>query len=200
MKIKYEIQTIKNSQGTGEERRFARIYEHEPITADQLEEDIQTACSLTKADVEAALLALSGKMISELSQGNRFHLPGVGYFSLGVDLDIPEGQSAEKARANHISVRNIRFRPEASMLQEVKTNVHFERAKFSTQSRVHAESEMAEQIKNYLAENVYLNRGRMESLFHLRRVTALKWLKHFTETGLLKKEGTRNSPIYFLND
>ena len=27
---------------------------------------------------------------------------------------------------------------------------------------------------------------------------ALKWLKHFTEKGLLVKEGAINAPIYFL--
>ena len=32
----------------------------------------------------------------------------------------------------------------------------------------------------------------------LRQQTALKWLKHFTEKGLLVKEGARNAHIYFL--
>lgn len=34
--------------------------------------------------------------------------------------------------------------------------------------------------------------------FSLRQQTALKWLKHFTEKGLLVKEGAINAPIYFL--
>lgn len=35
--------------------------------------------------------------------------------------------------------------------------------------------------------------------FGLRQSAALKCLKHFTEIGILKKEGARNSPVYFLN-
>ena len=38
----------------------------------------------------------------------------------------------------------------------------------------------------------------MEYHFSLRQQTALKWLKHFTEKGLLVKEGAINAPIYFL--
>lgn len=36
MSIKYEILSIKNSQGTSEERNFARIFEYEPMVAKQL--------------------------------------------------------------------------------------------------------------------------------------------------------------------
>ena len=32
MVIKYEIQKLKNAQGKGDERRFVRIYEQEPMT------------------------------------------------------------------------------------------------------------------------------------------------------------------------
>ncbi len=199
MNIKYEIQSIKNVQGTGEERRYARIYPHEPITAEQLGERIQTSSSLTKGDVEATLSALSCQLVQELSQGNRFHLPGIGYFSLSVALNATEEQPTEKVRGNQISVRNIKFLPEADVLQEVSANVHFERAKFSTQSKEHSEEEIIRKIKNYLSTHSYLNRSKMESLFGLRRAIAQKWLKHFTETGLLRKEGANNSPVYFLN-
>lgn len=199
MSIKYEIQSITNSQGTGEERHFARIFEGVPMSARQLEAQIQTSCSLTKGDVEATLSALRESMIRELSHGNRFYIPSIGYFSLSVDLDMPEGKQIDKARADYISVRNIKFRPDASMLQEVKTNVRFERAAFSTKSRTFTEETLWEKIKEYLSTNSCINRRTMENLFGLRRNAALKWLKHFTESGMLRKEGSANSPVYFLN-
>lgn len=102
-------------------------------------------------------------------------------------MDLPEGKSADKVRADHISVRNIKFRPDASMLQEVKMNTRFERAKFSTKSKEHTEEMMLENIKAYLATNTCINRRAMEIHFGLRQNTALKWLKHFTEIGVLKK-------------
>lgn len=113
---------------------------------------------------------------------------------------MPDGKSVDKARGDYISVRNIKFRPDSSLLQEVKTKAHFERAQFSTKSKVFTEDEMLEKIKEYLSTNSYINRRVMETQFGLRQNIALKWLKHFTEIGVLRKEGERNSPIYFLNN
>ena len=132
MSIKYEIHSIKNSQGTGEERNFARIFEHGPLTAKQLKSRIHASCSLTEGDVEATLSALRGHMMHELSHGNRFYIPSIGYFSLSVDLDMPEDKPIDKVCGDYISVHNIKFRPDAVMLQEVKSNVNFERATFSS--------------------------------------------------------------------
>ncbi len=200
MSIKYEIQSIKNSQGRGKELYFARIFDGAPMTARQLKESIQSSCSLTKGDVEAALSALREYMVRELSQGNRFYIPSIGYFSLSVDLDLPEGLPVAKARANHIGVRNIKFRPDASLLKEVKAGVGFERANFSTVSKKYTEEKVLEKIREYLSTNGYINRRAMESLLGLRQNAALKWLRHFTETGVLKKGGASNSPVYSLNE
>ena len=90
MSIKYEIQSIKNSKGTGKEQEFVRIFENPPQTDRQLESHIQDNCSLTKGDVQATLMTLRDSMINELSHGNRFHIPEIGYFSLAVNLDMPE--------------------------------------------------------------------------------------------------------------
>lgn len=58
---------------------------------------------------------------------------------------------------------------------------------------------MLEKIKEYLSTNICINRRAMEIHFGLRQNSALKWLKHFTEIGVLRKEGARNSPVYFMN-
>lgn len=82
----------------------------------------------------------------------------------------------------------------------MKTKARFERAQFSTKSKEFTEEEMLEKIKEYLSANSYINRRAMEMLFNLRQSTALKWLRHFTEIGVLRKEGERNYPVYFLNN
>ena len=199
MSIKYEIHSIKNSKGTGEEQEFVRIFENPSQTDLQLENHIQDNCSLTKGDVRATLIALRDSMIHELSHGNRFHIPEIGYFSLAVDLDMPDDKHMEKVRGDYISVRNIKFRPEAELLNEVKSNARFERAKFSSKSRQYTEEELLSRIREYLAANNCITRRDLELNFGLRQSAALKCLKHFTEIGILKKEGARNSPVYFLN-
>lgn len=199
MSIKYEIHSIKNSKGTGEEQEFVRIFENPSQTDQQLENHIQDNCSLTKGDVRATLIALRDSMIHELSHGNRFHIPEIGYFSLAVDLDMPDDKPMDNVRGDYISVRNIKFRPDAELLSEVKGNARFERAKFSSKSRQYTEEELLARIKEYLAANNCITRRDLELNFGLRQSAALKCLKHFTEIGILKKEGARNSPVYFLN-
>ena len=199
MSIKYEIQSIKNSQGTGEERHFARIFEQSPMSAQQLESHIEASCSLTKGDIEATLSALRETMVRELSQGNRFYIPSIGYFSLSVETDMPEGRPIDKVRGDRIGVRNIKFRPDAAMLQEIKGNVSFERATFTTKSANLTEESLLAKLKEFLTANNCITRRDMEREFGLRQSVALKWLKHFTETGVLIKGGAKNSPVYFWN-
>lgn len=199
MSIKYEIQSIKNSQGDGKDRLYARIYESEARTKRQLEDHIQATCGLPRGTVEAVLSALSEHMTHDLSCGRRFYLPNIGYFSLSANLDIPEGKTADKVRADYISVRNIKFRPEMSLLRNVKDKVTFERADFTTKSQEITEEEITAGLKEYLSVNRTITRRSMEQLFKLRRSTALKWLKLLTEKGVLRKEGVVNSPVYFLN-
>lgn len=200
MSIKYEIQSIKNAQGKGEEHRFARIFEHEPMTPDELEAHIQANCSLTKGDIAAALKALSDCMRHELSTGRRFHMPDIGYFSLSVDLDMSVDTPTDKARADYISVRNINFRPDTSLLADVRRTASFERAKFSTKSRQYTEEELVARLRDYFATNNCLTRRDLEREFGLRQSTALLWLRRLTERGVLKKDGVRTAPVYFMND
>lgn len=113
---------------------------------------------------------------------------------------MPEDKPIDKVRADYISVRGIRFRPDASVLREVRSGASFERATFTSRSRQYTEEEIWAKIKDYIAANDYITRRDMELLFGLRQYMALKWLKHFTETGRLRKRGARNSPVYFVGE
>lgn len=199
MAIKYEIHSIKNSQGTGEEREFVHIFEHAPHSDRQLESQIQDNCSLTKGDVQATLMSLRDSMVEALSQGRRFHIPEIGYFSLSVDLTLPDGKTVDKVRGDYIRVRGIRFRPDASLLNEVKGNARFERAKFSSRSRQYTDAELQDGIKAYLATHNCITRRVLELEFGLRQSAALQCLKRFTASGLLAKAGSRTAPVYFLS-
>lgn len=200
MSIKYEIQSIKDVQHTGRERRFARIYEQEPMTQAELEMRIQNNCSLTRGDVVAVLKALRDCMQHDLAQGRRFYMPEIGSFSLSVDLDMPDDMPDSKARADYISVRGIRFRPETSLLSGVRHGTSFERATFSSKSRLYTEEELVASLRQYFTEHKCLMRRDLERLFGLRQTSALRWLRRLTASGLLRKEGARTAPVYFLNE
>ena len=152
MSIKYEIHGIKNAKGEGKEQKYVHLFAHEPQSDHALEEDIQASCSLTKADVRAAFSALRDHMARALASGSRFHLPGVGYFSLSVGLDAPDDLPSDKMRADYIRLCNIRFRPERSLLSEVGSGVSFERAGFSSRSRQYTEEQILSLLHHYLPQ------------------------------------------------
>lgn len=198
MTIKYEIHSIHNAQGNGEERKYVRLRDHEPMTSKQIEQHIEQACSLTRGDVQAVMTALHDLIVTELSQGARFYLPEVGYLSLGVTTQLPEGRTMDKVTGNDIHLRNINFKPTAELLTEVGGKLHFERSRYTTKSKQYTEEQLWDKIVAFCKKNNYICRRNLEFEFHLRQQTALKWLKTFTEKGLLVKKGAPNAPIYFL--
>lgn len=200
MSIKYEIHGIKNAKGEGKEQKYVHLFAHEPQSDHALEDDIQASCSLTKADVRAAFSALRDHMARALASGSRFHLPGVGYFSLSVGLDapddLPDDLPDDKMRADYIRLRNIRFRPERSLLSEVGSGVSFERAAFSSRSRQYTEEQLLSLLRHYFATHTCLTRRILQRVAGLRDSVAKKWLQYLTATGVLQKDGAGNAPVY----
>ena len=117
---------------------------------------------------------------------------------LSVTTELPEGKSMDKVTGNNIRLRNINFKPTAELLNEVARQVRFERSKYTTKSRRYTEEQLWDKIVAFIKVHDYICRRDMEYHFSLRQQTALKWLKHFTEKGLLVKKGARNAPLYFL--
>lgn len=195
MSINYEIHTISNSQGSGAARHFARIVEGSPMSAQQLEHLIQDNSTLKKGDIEATLSELREQMVRELSQGHRFYIPNVGYFSLSVKLDA-DGKAVEKVSGKDLHLHNINFRPEASLLQEVGSKVRFRRARLTSKSVVYEEKQLLSLLMDYLAANHFITCRTMQRQFRLRETAARKWLKRFVEQGVIRREGARNAPVY----
>ena len=82
MELKYDIYTLNNARAQEKSAKYVRIVQHEPMTEKQLQEKIQSRCSLTKGDVAAVLAELHDLMVEEFSMGRRFYIPEIGYFSM----------------------------------------------------------------------------------------------------------------------
>ena len=198
MELKYDIYKLRNSQGTGEERQYVRIVQHEPMNEKQLQETIQKRSSLTKGDVAAVLAELHDLCVEEFSLGHRFYIPEIGYFSLSASLEMPEDNSDKKVTGKEVRITGINFRPEGKLLEEIQRKVHFVRSRYSNQSIPYTEEKMLAKIKEYLQENRFITTRMMRILFGLTPYMAQKWLTHFCEKGIMVKEGTQHAPIYFL--
>ena len=165
-----------------------------------LEATIQQRCTLTKGDVAAVFTELRDIVVSEFSMGRRVYVPQLGYFSLAVNLEMPEDNPDKKITGKEVRLRGINFRPEASLLQEIGRNIHFVRSEYSSRSKFFTEEKLWARLQEYFQENRYLTIKLMRMEFGLTRHMAQKWIDHFIAKGLLVKDGTPRSPIYFLND
>ena len=198
MDLKYDVYTIINAEGSGEERKYVRLKQHEAMTAHELEATIQQRCSLTKGDVAAVLSELHDICVEEFSLGRRFYIPEIGYFSMSASLDMPKDNPDKKITGMEVSITGINFRPEAKLLEQVQRNTHFVRSKYTSQSTQYTEEKLLAKIKEYLQENRYVTTRILRILFGLTPYMAQKWLNHFCEKGIMVKEGTQHAPIYFL--
>lgn len=197
MAIRYEIHTIENSEGKGNERQYVQLMQNRGLTPRRLAEAIQEMSSATEGDVNAVLSALTYFARRELVQGRRFHLPGLGYLSLSVGFKVPPEKLGKKLTARNLRVRGINFRPEASLLDSVRQGATFEKSERSTLSTPYTADELWQKMDAYIAENRYLTLRRTMALFGLSRYKAAQWLARFVEDGKLKREGSRAQALYF---
>ena len=200
MDLKNDVYTITNAEGSGEERKYVRLKQHEAMTASELEATIQQRCTLTKGDVAAVFTELHDIVVSEFSMGRRVYVPQLGYFSLAVNQEMPEDKPDKKVTGKELRLRGINFRPVGGLLREIEKRVHFVRSEYTGRSNIYTEEKLWTVLQEFFQENRYLTISLMRMKFGLSRHMAQKWIDHFIAKGLLVKDGTPRSPIYFLND
>lgn len=197
MAIKYDIRAIPNSGGTGRARRYVHVADSPAMTADDLYEEINRSCSLTRGDVLAALSALREVMERELRAGRRFCLPEVGWFSVKAEVQPDTEKDADGVRGDDLRVRNVNFRPSGALLQRLQTEASFERSAAAPPAEGPTEAEMRAYLEEYFKGEHCLTRRTFQTRFGLGKSAANRRLRAFTEQGVLRREGTRNSAVYF---
>ena len=196
MNVMYDVREIENSHGTGEKQLFALPLLQDSKSHKELSEKVSHSCSLTPADVEAALMAFGEVMREELASGHGVYLPEIGYFSIKVRMEMPDGH--EKVRGNYIRVKNVNFKPEAALLKKLKNDVRFERAMKTMRSQRYTDEEMTAGVITYLENNRFITRRIMETEFYLRKSMAYFWLSRLVELCVLTKAGTKSAPVYYI--
>lgn len=200
MAIKYDVHSIHNVLGSGEKKEFVYLLDQPAHSQAAVEKELERRSVLTRGGVQAALTALRDMVTRELVEGRKANIPGIGTLSLSAEAQLPEGKTMEKVRANYLRIKGIRFRPDASLLKEIRRQVRFERSEYTTVSLPQTEEEVWTLIEGYLSNHPCISRRGMECEFSMSKHVALKWLRHFTNAGKMKKEGAPNSPVYLLAD
>lgn len=199
MSIKMDVHSIGNAGGGGAELRYVRLLPDAVRSRDRLKEDVCHSCSLTGGDVEAVLSALYDAALHDLSQGGRFYLPGIGYFTVRASVRLPRNVPVEKVKGNYVSVRGFRFKPERSLLVAVRAKARFIRLKGTTLSRRYTVEEMKTAFTSYLKQHGTMTRRTVQMQFSLTVYSARKWLRYFVDAGIIKKTGHKNAPVYMLS-
>lgn len=190
MAIKYDLYPNPASEDT---RYHARLITGGTVETDTLAQEIQTRCSLTKADVYATLSALGDSLTERLKKGERIHIEGLGYFQ--ITLEYVPGEENRKVRSEQVKFKSVTFRPEQALKKKM-ADIRLVRVEKKHHSGQYSAQEIDELLKNYFRSHDYITRGDFEQLCQLTKTTANRRLKELTGQEKLKKEGASSCPFY----
>lgn len=125
MSIRYRLTEMKdNISNKPKKGYYAQVVTKGTIDTPTLCQHIASSCSLTTADMAAAIIALSQNITKYLLDGYNVNIDGIGTFSLSAESKVVE--KAADIRAQSVKVKNINFRSAVS-LKKAMTNSKFER-------------------------------------------------------------------------
>lgn len=195
MAVKFDFYETPIAPGSKKGVRYhARVVGSHTTNTAGITRRIQNACSLTKGDIKGALSALSDILIEDLSNGDRVHLEGVGYFQ--ITLECAETKDPAKTHAQNVHFKTVRFTPDKVLKKELRKAIHISRSETKSHSLQLSEIEIDGKLMEYFEDNPFLTRRRFEALCGFTRTMALKHIKRLIQEKRLKNTNTYNQPIY----
>lgn len=198
MAILYDLYTTPtpNKEAEGKSSYHARVVNRQTLDADILIQHICERSTLGKGDVISLFTELNREVSRQLLAGNRVQIPGLGYFSLSLQT-TPEADP-KLTRAEHIEVKQIEFRAESELREQVRHEASFERCKEKKHSVKHSNEEILQLVTNYLETHPFLTRQTFSKLCQFTRGTAILQLHRLVNEGILVNTNTPQHPIYVL--
>ena len=198
MPVNYDFYENPKLPGSTKRTRYhARVISKGTVSSEQLAEEIHERCSLSTADVAAALLALSQITAEKLKDGYNVHIEGSGHLQL--TLQCPPIQSPKEIRAESIHFKSIAFRPSASLKRKLQAT-RFVRQEEKSHSKLRAEEEIDQRVADYFQKHETLTRAQFQSLCGLTYTTAVRHLKRLRETGKIINIASPRHPLYRRGD
>lgn len=195
--IKYDIYE-NPGRNNGQKRYHVRAAKPNLTTYKEIQENLSHASSITPSDISGVTEGISDLMANKLSNGNRIHIKGLGYFS--VTITSPTFDNPKEINATKVQIRTIEFQPDAELMDKIKKNLTFERAQANEHSRLLLESEIKNLLKDYFKKHDDISLREFRMLTHLTRATAYRRLKELCDGPIpyLKHMGPRNASVYVL--
>lgn len=119
MAISYTILERKNYLSNNQNNHyFLKIVQNDVVNIDQLSKEIEKETSLSEVDVHAVLIALQGKIMQHLENGNVVNLENLGKFSIAAKTIAH--QNKEDVSIKDIKKFQINFMPSAKLKHWLK--------------------------------------------------------------------------------
>lgn len=200
---KYKIVEMNDLRGDGQVITYPKLIHMGQIKSKELAQLVAERSTMSIADVQGTLVALSQVMAQQMALGYSVELEDIGIFS--AKLGMIEGVEREevggekKKNASSIRVANINFKANKSLINTTQERIRLERV--SNFQREEIRSTKEERFT--LAESYIQSYGAIRPKIYaqmtgLERTKAGAELREFAKDGLLKARGLATHIYYTL--
>lgn len=190
----YKNPSNKTNKDYSVQRIHPRINSNGKTDTGRLCRMIQESCSLTKADVEAALAALSEIMARDIADGRRVHLRGIGYFSPTLGTTCPVTESTVR-KADKVVIKGIEFEPDKDF-RAMMGSVSVRRLHRHVIGSTMGADEVDRIVAAHFRKELVLTNARLMLLCGMRPTTAARHIKRLLAAGAIRNIGTHYRPVY----
>lgn len=189
MSVEYDLYQTPTPENSGKKPQLhARVANANTINMKHLAKKIEKSTTISRADMMAVIVELGNAFITELSNGNRLHIEGIGYFQM--TLSCPAGvEKPSDIRSESISFKSISFTPE-KMLKRQLQGIKFVRSTRSNHSMHTSDAEIQSILAAYFENHSYITRAEFERIFYMTRSTAFRRIKALVKAGFLQRDPT----------
>ncbi|MCR5313899.1 MAG: HU family DNA-binding protein [Bacteroidaceae bacterium] len=121
MSIPYRVTPMKdNISKKPKKGYYAQVVTKGTIDTLSLCQEISSGCTLTVADLRAAIEAISSSVASKLMNGYNVYIDGLGTFSVSAESKLVD--SEDELRAPSVKVKNVNFRSAVRLKNTVKNS------------------------------------------------------------------------------
>lgn len=171
-----------------------RLVEPSHIENERLLNDEEHSSSLTRADMKAALEAVSQHLIQQLSGGGCVHLEGIGSFSVVPHFKEPKF-AGDKVSGRDVAFRRIKFTPARHLKLLVEQAITFERRDGHHSTGCSVEEAKA-LLEDYFATHAFISKREFQTLTHSCEHRARLLLTALMEEGFITRRRIGSAYLY----
>ena len=171
-----------------------RLVDASTLTSKELASKEEHASTLTDTDMLAALGAVRHYLLSQLSDGGRVHLDGIGTFSVVPHFKSPKYEG-DKVSGKDVALKRINFQPEPGLSAEISASLNFIHRTAPHSAEISLD-EVKALLSEYFLTHADISLHGFCTLAHLRQFRARKYLTALLDEAFLSRRKVGNTYLY----